>query len=227
MSDSIITPPFFSHPGLRAFFTTKIMQACPRTIAKTLRIRPEAVYMPVQKHTDKIHIVDADLEPKIADAVVTKRKDILIGIQVADCTPILLFDTKKHVIGAVHAGWRGTAEEILKKTVQTMMDRFYSLPTDIVVAIGPAIRWGCYGVGHEVIEAVSRVTGAGDYMIEKGGKYCLDLPAVNKCQAVSSGVPVENIWVSDECTFCLPGKYFSYRYAKGTTGRQGGFIGFV
>jgi hypothetical protein len=100
-----------------------------------------------------------------------------------------------------------------------------------VIAIGPAIRWCCYGVGYEVIEAVKKVTlpapKSKDYIIKRGEKYCLDLPTANKYQAFSLGIPLENIWMSDECTFCLPEKYYSYRYAKGTTGRQCGFIGIV
>ncbi|MBA3060553.1 MAG: polyphenol oxidase family protein [Nitrospirae bacterium] len=66
--------------------------------------------------------------------------------------------------------------------------------------------------------------------LAKGGKgrlYCLDLASANKYQAVSAGIHEKNIWVSEECTYCHPDKYYSYRYAKGTTGRQGGFIGIL
>ncbi len=61
--------------------------------------------------------------------------------------------------------------------------------------------------------------------VNKAGKYCLDLPKANKYQALSMGVPEKNIWLSEECTFCRPDLYYSYRFAKGTTGRQGAFIG--
>ncbi|MEW6739198.1 MAG: peptidoglycan editing factor PgeF [Nitrospirota bacterium] len=277
--EPIITPHIFSGFPVKAFFTTKTLDSLEfgvesaelkGKVSKLLNISPKNIYLPIQKHTDKVLIVDYDVEPKIADAVITNREDILIGVQVADCVPILLYDMQKNVVGAVHAGWRGTAEEILKKTIKAMMDRFCSIPSDIVIAIGPGIRWCCYGVGYEVIEAVEKVTSYGDcprftdadrrpltchcegrsseaissvrgrlrigtvpapksknYIIKKGEKYCLDLPTANKYQALSLGVPLENIWMSDECTFCLPEKYYSYRYAKGTTGRQCGFIGIV
>lgn len=211
----------------KAFFTTKVSGCDKDAVSKIAGIALDNIYLPIQKHTDKVLIVDYDLEPKIADAVITNRKDILIGVQVADCVPILLHDMQKNVVAAVHAGWRGTAAEILKKTIKAMTDRFYTIPSDIVIAIGPGIRWCCYGVGYEVIEAVTRVTGSGDYVIKRGEKYCLDLPTANKYQALDSGVKPEHIWMSDECTFCLPEKYYSYRYAKGTTGRQCGFIGIV
>lgn len=238
-SDNFIIPSIFSKFYINAFFTTKALDSLPLN----------NIYLPIQKHTDKVLVLDYDLEPKIADAVITNRKDILIGIQVADCVPLLLYDKKKNVVGAVHAGWRGTAAGILKKTIKAMSDRFYSSPTDVLIAIGPSIRWCCYSVGYEVIEAVERVTSYGDsprftdadrcrrigtvpiptkdYIIKKGEKYCLDLPTANRYQAISYGVKPENIWMSGECTFCRPGKYFSYRYAKGTTGRQCGFIGIV
>ena len=227
MTFRVVIPPVFTEFSLKAFFTTKVSGSSKEDISGIADVPSNNIYLPIQKHTNKVLIVDYDLEPKIADAVITNRKDILIGVQVADCVPILLQDTQKNVVGAIHAGWRGTAAEILKKTIKAMTDRFYTIPSDIVIAIGPGIRWCCYGVGYEVIEAVTRVTGNGDYVIKRGEKYCLDLPTANKYQALDSGVKTENIWMSDECTFCLPEKYYSYRYAKGTTGRQCGFIGIV
>jgi YfiH family protein len=244
----IIKPSLFDRLPINAFFTTKMSEHLDFLTSQT---PDNKVYLPIQKHTDKVLVLDYDLEPKIADAVITNRKDILIGIQVADCVPLLLYDKKKNVIGAVHAGWRGTSEGILKKTIKAMSDRFYSSPTDVLIAMGPSIRWCCYGVGYEVIEAVCKATEVrkirssedkrkedNSYLLnsstsqplfckKKGDKYCLDLSTANKYQALSLGIPLENIWMSNECTSCLPEKYYSYRYAKGTTGRQYGFIGIV
>ncbi len=159
--------------------------------------------------------------------MITDRKGVVIGVQGADCVPILLYDKRTHATGAVHAGWRGTAAAILKKTVRAMGERFSSSPSDIVIALGPAIRWCCYGVGYEVVEAVEKATGTGDYFTMKGEKYCLDLPSANRYQAFSAGVLPENIWMSDDCTSCQNEKYYSHRVAKGAPGRQGGFIGVV
>jgi copper oxidase (laccase) domain-containing protein len=80
-------------------------------------------------------------------------------------------------------------------------------------------------VGREVLDPVVRASGEGDYHMEKDGKLCLDLPSANKYQALSVKIQAENIEVIEECTYCYPDRYFSYRYAKGPTGRQGGFIG--
>jgi len=183
------------------------------------------VYFPIQKHTADVTVLEADTTPVVADAVVTNRKGILIGIKVADCVPILLYDPVRKAVGAAHAGWRGTAHGILKKTVEAMRSTFGTDPADLVVAIGPAIRWCCYEVGREVLDAVVAATGEGDYHMEKDGKLCLDLQSANKYQALSVKIQDKNISITEECTFCYPDRYFSYRYTKGTGGRQGGFIG--
>ena len=187
------------------------------------------VYMPVQEHTGDITILKADLGPVTADAVITDRADILIGVQVADCVPILLYDRARQIIAAVHAGWKGTANGVLKKTVTTMQETFSCRPEDILMATGPAIKWCCYGVGRDVLEAVVRETGSsepqGEYHMERDGKLCLDLPSANKTQALSVNIPEHHIWTAEECTFCYPERFYSYRHSKGPTGRQGGFIG--
>ncbi len=216
----IIYPEIFN---IKAFFTGKAPGVDTETLKKLSG--KKHIYFPVQKHTGKVITLDSDMTPKIADAVITKRKDILIGVQVADCVPILLYDRKRNVIGTVHAGWRGTAKGILKNTIKEMTIRYNSKPEDIIIAMGPAIRWCCYHVGDDVLEAVKKETGSGEYHTVRDGKYCLDLPSANKYQALSTGISEKNIWIFEECTYCYPEKFHSYRYSKGTTGRQGGFIG--
>ncbi|MBI5203677.1 MAG: peptidoglycan editing factor PgeF [Nitrospirae bacterium] len=224
--ETLIYPEIFgSH--VTAFFTGKSPGADIGRISNIASVSKEKIYLPVQKHTDKVLLLDSDFSPKIADAVITKDRGILIGVQTADCVPVLLCDMKKSVIGAVHAGWRGTAAEILKKTINAMCDKFISLPEDIMIAIGPSIRLCCYHVGYDVLESVTKVTGAGEYHAHKSDAYCLDLATANKCQAMSAGIPEKNIWMSRECTYCNPDRFYSYRYAKGSTGRQCGFIGIL
>ncbi len=220
--ETLIFPEIFDGKAI-AFFTGKKPGTELQRISEVASIQKRNIYMPIQKHTDKVLLLDS-FEPKIADAVITDRRDVLIGVQGADCVPILLYDRRTGATGAVHAGWRGTAAMILKKTISSMQERFSSSPEDILVAIGPAIRGCCYIVGPEVIASVRRATGEGEYFRARGEKNFLDLPSANRHQATSIGVRPENIWMSEDCTFCLPGKYYSYRFAKGPTGRQGGFI---
>ncbi len=224
MDKLLVVPQIFGNRVV-ACFTGRKAGADPVGLSEFPCFTNRKIYMPIQKHTDKVLRLDAELEPKIADAVITNRKDVIIGVQTADCVPILLYDSKAQAIGAVHAGWRGTAAQILKKAIRAMEDRFGSSASNIIVAVGPSIKGCCYNVGYEVIEAVEIATGKGDYWTRKGEQYFLDLSVANRQQAISSGVPMENIWTSEDCTFCLPEKYYSYRYARGPTGRQGGFIG--
>lgn len=196
-------------------------------IAEFYGIAGENIYFPVQKHTDKIAVIEKSHETVIADAVITRQKGLLIGVQAADCVPVLLCDPEKKVVGAVHAGWRGTAQAILKKTIQAFCDHFFSDPANILVAIGPSIRQCCYEVDGEVIREVSHATGNGLYFRTRGDKYCLDLASANQVQALAAGVPPGNVWMSEECTFCSPEKFFSYRFNKGTAGRQSGLIGII
>jgi hypothetical protein len=222
--EKIITPPNMAHSYIRAFFTTKIADNLVKHLAGN-GYSESMVYLPIQRHTDRVLILNSDPEPEVADAVITNTEDVLLGVQVADCVPIILFDEKKRVAGAVHAGWRGTAAQILKKTIQAMVDHFGSSPDNIVIAFGPSIKGCCYEVDSDVNEAVCISTGAGEYSSRKNSKFFIDLSSANMVQALSLGVRKDNIWVSEECTFCNPDRFHSYRYHGNHAGRQGGFIG--
>lgn len=219
-----IKPPNLDSSGIDAFFTTRYFPGLEHGSAETfLAGKPDSIYLPVQKHTGTVHVLDSDLGPVVADAVVTSRKNVLIGIRVADCVPVLMYDREKQIIGAVHAGWKGTAQRIIANTVKTMREEFGCSAGDISAAIGPSIRQCSYEVGEEVMGRVMEATGEGDYYSKNGGKCSLDLSRANRIQALSAGVREGNIWQSGECTFCSHERFYSYRHSK-DTGRQGGFI---
>jgi len=89
----VVVPDNLKH-GVTAFFSGKVPGSDIDEIATFAGVSKTQIYLPVQRHTDKVLILDSSVEPKIADAVVTGRKDILIGVQVADCVPLLLYDKK-------------------------------------------------------------------------------------------------------------------------------------
>jgi YfiH family protein len=227
--EMLITPPNIDSPHIRAFFTTKVFVNNHNHVSEALKrefnILRDNIYLPVQEHTCRIQVLDKDTAPEVADAVITSRKNIYIGVLIADCVPILLHDKNRGVIGAVHAGWRGTAKKILKETILVMQERFGSSPDDIFIAIGPSIRQCSYEVDEDVKASVQEATGEGDYCRKSGNKYHIDLSSANMLQALSMLVPPRNIWQSGECTFCNPDRFYSYRRSKGSNGRQGGFIG--
>ena len=220
-----IEPPNIISKSITTIFTTRFFRDSLDAISKEINISKDNIYLPVQKHTDKVHVLDSGMEPVVADAVLTDRKGVLIGVLAADCVPLLIFDRIRHVAGAVHAGWRGTSKQILRNTIEMMKQRFSSSTGDILIAIGPSIKRCCYEVDGDVKGTVEDATGKGDYYVERDGKYYLDLSSANMMQAISAGVSETNIWRSGECTCCNPERFYSYRHEKGKTGRQGGFIG--
>jgi polyphenol oxidase len=221
---TLIWPDIFDG-RVRAFFTRKWIGADRTTIGTLFSMDQDMICMPLQRHTDIVWLLNEGRLPVTADAVVTRKPGILIGVQVADCVPMLLHDRSKSIVGAVHAGWRGTSLQILKKTISLMSEHFGSDPRDMKVAFGPSIKGHCYQVDSEVNDAVMSATGPGDYAVRKNDKFCVDLASANMIQALSSGIPSQNIWISPECTYCNPDDYHSYRYHGNHAGRQGGFIG--
>lgn len=227
-NDSHIMPPnILAYPNVSAYFTTK-HRGGNAAASGAARFSNYPIYMPVQKHTDTvIEITPTTPMHKTADAVITKMSGIVIGIVTADCVPLLLFDPVGMTVGAVHAGWRGTAAGILGKTVSKMADRFGTNPGDLLLAVGPSIRGCCYEVGHDVLEAVAKAAGgcrANDIHVVSDRGVMLNLAEANRTQALSAGLDAGNIWISGECTHCSGDRFHSYRRSGAMAGRQGGFI---
>jgi hypothetical protein len=156
------------------------------------------------------------------DALITDVKGIVLNVLTADCVPILLYDTQKEVVAAVHAGWKGTKAQITYKTVQKMTQMYGSDPKDIIAGIAPSIGRCCYEVGKEVAE---HFFDSPEGLTPKGEKYMLDLPFINKQQLLAAGLKEENIEMSHTCTACNVERFFSYRKEKGCSGRFMSMIG--
>jgi len=202
-----------------------------------------------QIHSDVIHLFEAaPAEPCNGDASITSRPGLLLGVQTADCVPILLVDPKKRVVAAVHAGWRGTLQRIVVKAIGKMQMKFKSKPADLLAAIGPAIGGCCYEVGTEVAtQFQSQFVEALDWfdefrtgdepnpiqwlnMMPPGHQpppknVLLDLRKANRAQLLGAGLLAPNIFVSDLCTACRPDLLFSYRKEGAASGRLMSVIG--
>lgn len=107
-----------------------------------------------QFHSDIIREVrEAPAQSLRGDALVTREPGLLLGVQTADCVPILLADPRRRVVAAVHAGWRGTLKRIVTKTLGRMRMLHGTKPADVLAALGPGIGACCYEVGPEVVQA--------------------------------------------------------------------------
>ncbi|MBT1070620.1 peptidoglycan editing factor PgeF [Pelotalea chapellei] len=201
-------------------------------LTRAFGIAQEALVTVRQVHGNDILVIDEPNEDFThflsveGDAIVTNQPNIMIGICVADCAPILLVDPEKKVIAAVHAGWQGTASKLVSKTVAAMQNIFGCTPGTIQAAIGPCISPCCYEVDAPVKQAFQQGDVAWDTCTEPNGegKWRLDLAEANRRLLISAGIKASSIQVSEMCVSCQRELFFSYRRDDGVTGRQMGFI---
>lgn len=191
--------------------------------------RPEATWVSVkQVHADAIVQVTASaLRFAEADALWTRDRGAAVAVLVADCVPILIADVKGRVIAAVHAGWRGTELKVAAKVVKRLADEGIK-PTDLRVAMGPAIGPLRFEVGAEVLTKLRTAMPAASDAIRDTAtdKGVVDLWELNRLQLVEAGVVTEHIEAIRVCTYDTP-TLFSHRRDGGTTGRQAGVIAFA
>jgi len=178
-----------------------------------------------QVHGKEILAIEGPLpeKPVEADAIVTNETGVAIGMLTADCQPILLFDPVNRAIGAVHAGWKGTALGIVVETGELMWKKYGTNPEDLIVSLGPCIGPCCYKVGWNVLEEYMSRHREADCFSEKDGLR-MDINNANSIQLALIGVKRENISDDASCTSCNSDLFFSYRKDGGRTGRQLSFI---
>lgn len=165
------------------------------------------------------------------DGAITNLPGVMLGIQTADCVPVLVADVSKRMVAAFHAGWRGTAERIVEQGIAQMQQEYGSRPEDLIAAVGPSIGSCCYAVGEELRSEFQSHFGYADELFKttEDKQIHLDLWEANRRQLLDAGVPAERITVVGECTACSTvggeRKYFSHRAEHGFTGRMMSMIG--
>jgi YfiH family protein len=209
-----------------------------------------------QIHSGLVHILKGKdripQKPLRGDGIITSQKNVLLGVQIADCVPVLVVDSKRGALGAFHAGWRGTVKRIVERGVGCMRAVFGCRSEDLYAAIGPCIHACCYAVGEEVVDEFrSQFTYFKDLFSEVydrdpikekypllfltarapghsniGPQKHLDLVAASRHQLFDAGVPSDHICAAEECTACRTDLLFSHRAEAGYTGRMMGVVGF-
>lgn len=208
-----------------------------------------------QIHSNLVRVVtgaEAGREhPLKADGLITAELGVLIGIQTADCIPVLVADRKRRIVGAFHAGWRGTVKRIVEIGVGRMRLEFGCRPEDMIAAVGPGAGPCCYAVGEEVLsEFESQFAYARELFHEVysadavhnkypmlfltqcapghspiGPSLHLDLVEANRRQLLDAGVPPKAIHITGGCTNCQTDLFFSHRASHGHAGRMMAAIG--
>lgn len=201
-----------------------------RRLAAAVGFDPAKLVCTRQVHTDTVRVVTEadygmDIQPDACDGLVTNVPGTALLAFGADCTVTLLHDPVTGAVGAVHAGWRGTALGILKTAVETMASAFGSRPGDLRACIGPCIQRCCFETRSDVPEAMLAALGeeARDAVDDHGdGTYHVDLTALNRLWLERAGVGC--IVASGLCTACDPERFWSHRKTGDARGVQGAVI---
>jgi polyphenol oxidase len=220
------------------------------------RLRP-SLHVFKQIHSGLVHHVasnsQADGSLRRGDGVIASGPGALLGIQTADCIPVLVADVRLRVVAAFHAGWRGTLARIVERGVGRMRAEFGSRPENLTAAIGPGIGCCCYSVGEEVRAEFESQFVYADALFEEvfdldpvkekypmlfltarapghsdlGPNLHLDLAEANRRQLIDAGLQPEAVHVLGLCTSCDTQQFFSHRAEHGFTGRMLSVIGVV
>jgi YfiH family protein len=179
----------------------------------------------IQIHSDIVNKIDeGNIGQKLeGDALITNIPNVPLLIFTADCVPIAIIDKKNKAIGLAHAGWRGTYDEIAKKTIEKMKENYNTNSEDLVCMIGPSIGACCYEVSKDLVEKFNmNFTNSNEkfYTIEED-RYKLDLWKVNEYILKECGVKEDNIVNLNLCTSCNSDKFHSYRKHNQTLKRIG------
>lgn len=164
-----------------------------------------------------------------ADGLYTDEKGIMLALCYADCVPLYFYAPTKGLIGAAHAGWKGSVSDIAGNMVRQWTKNENVHPDEIKVAIGPSIGACCYVVDDYVKDFVDHIIAEIDskpYVEVSTGQYTLNLKKLNKLLLLQAGIKEENILVSQFCTSCEKEHFFSHRRDQGKTGRMLSYIGF-
>ena len=201
-------------------------------LCTALHIEKEQLIIPYQTHSVNALVIDKEFLQQNAekrnkqlqniDALITQEKGVCLCISTADCTPILLYDRKQQVIAAIHAGWRGSVNYIVRNTLEQMQRLYNTQGEDIFAAIGPCIGFDAFEVGDEVYDAFKQNDFPMEYISgwkPETHKWHIDLQMANSVQLIDFGVPTEQIDICDICTFTHYEKFFSARRLGIKSGR--------
>ncbi len=179
-----------------------------------------------QTHSCNIEIYDGETSHyDNCDSVISNVEDTGMILNFADCVPIILYSPDKNIASIVHAGWRGTSEKIVKKTITKLISTYNIKRKHIKAAIGPSIGNCCFNVEEDVFNKLitdkEKQRSAWRLSKEKN-KYDIDLKELNRNQLLATGII--DIDVCDYCTSCMSDIFFSYRKERGKTARHSAIV---
>ncbi len=185
-----------------------------------------------QVHGAAVRVVradDVDQPVPDADALITNASGIAVAVVAADCVPVLLADSRTGAVAAVHAGWRGTAADVVGAAVTALTREYGVRPETLVAAIGPSIGACCYDVGEDLLAAFtaaghSSVDLAEWFARDSAGRLRLDLWQANSDLLVGAGVPRGQVHMAGLCTKTHVHVLESFRVDGDRAGRMAAII---
>lgn len=197
-----------------------------RRVARAAGYAPDALQVTKHVHGTAVwRVGEPTPEPAEFDGLVCDRAGPVLGAFAADCVPILFADAQARVVGACHAGWRGTVDGVAPNVIARMIE-LGAAPARIRVALGPSIGPCCFEVGPEVVERFRAALGELPRLVVAGPhKDHLDLRVALTAQLVAAGVAPAHVDAAPPCTRCHPDRFFSYRRDGQGGGVHMGFIG--
>ncbi len=202
------------------------------TFSRAFNLPPHQLLTVKQVHGNDLLLIDEpnpDLSHFLTvevDAIITNQPGIMIGVLTADCFPLLIWHKDIKVAAVIHAGWRGAANGLITKVIETIHSHFDCPVTELVAAIGPGIGAHNYEVDRPVRDAFKQGSGYWNEISKETrlGHWQLNIPLSCQLQLEQAGLKPQNIETVSECTCCHPELFFSHRRDDGITGRQLGFI---
>jgi polyphenol oxidase len=175
-----------------------------------------------QVHGNNVLVVNKPVTNEKYDAQITNKRNVYLAVSVADCTPVLIHDTKNNAVAAIHAGWRGTVGKIVSIALQLMKENYGTEGKDCKAFIGACISYENFEVGDEVAMHFDASQKRFD---EAKQKWFVNLKEANKKQLLDFGLSENNIEITNYCTVENNDTFFSHRKEKGITGRMMAVIG--
>lgn len=181
---------------------------------ESVGLRLEDLALPRQTHSDHVQWVHEAGRPEDTDAVITDVPGLCVCVKTADCIPVLLYDLRRRVVAAAHAGWRGTVSRIVQKTIREMG----SNPIDLRAIIGPGISQDAFEVGDEVYDQFYSAGFPMERIAVRKEKWHLNLWDANRWLLEECGV--HDIHIAGLCTYSLRDRFYSARRDGIQTGRN-------
>lgn len=190
-------------------------------LATTIGIERAAIRSLHQVHGADVRMFAESSVSCDGDAMISDRPGEIVGVKIADCCAILIHDPRRHVVAAVHSGWRGTAQRILTVTIDRLMREWGSRPIDLQLYLSACASGRNYEVGSDVYDVLSAFCTPLDQI---HGKWLFDNHAALISEAVSAGVPAGSIFRETSCTI-TDRRFHSHRRDRERAGRCFAFIG--